>query len=39
VNDLKAAADHLISNDAVAAIAGDAQSRSRLGAAKVSIDC
>jgi very-short-patch-repair endonuclease len=38
VNDLKSAGDRLSSNDAVAAIAGDAQSRGRLGSAQVSID-
>jgi hypothetical protein len=38
VNDLKSAADHLNSNDAVAAIAGDAESRGRLGTAQVSVD-
>jgi primosomal protein N' len=38
VNDLKSAADHMISNDAVAAIAGDAQSRGRLGVAQISVD-
>ncbi|HTF62683.1 MAG TPA: AAA domain-containing protein, partial [Edaphobacter sp.] len=38
VNDLKSAAAQLISNDAVAAIAGDTQSRGRLGAAQVTVD-
>jgi hypothetical protein len=38
VNDLKAAAGHLSSNDAVAAIAGDAQSRGLLGTAQISVD-
>jgi hypothetical protein len=38
VNDLKAAAGHLSSNDAVAAIAGDAQSRGPLGTAQISVD-
>jgi hypothetical protein len=38
VNDLKSAVGQLSSNDAVAAIAGDPQSRGRLGAAQASVD-